>query len=554
MAFPYPYKRRKLSPSEFRLPSFSPSNYPVDEDRARNTPGGYHFVLRTDSLAWGPPSVAASRALLEPSVTEDNESLFRSFHPSLACALTVGIFQDGKGRRVWFGEHFTGIPIHLYGGDLEIHVIPPAYPLETMCFPRAGPDLIGLPINPRRMLSETDVTMFARMYPRSIGIQILLAGRIHIIYNNLRDMETDWSDGVAGCVGSLEVRFSLLDVTPSAMSSDIVTGASAATAGWMAKCGARCLGLTIKLPSGAMALTSVTHGYVHLPGHGLGRRATSFYHLLKDILFSTAAKRNHETGAVTTAGMFSNNPIGKRVWAALSNVLIGTITETYDTPHPTKPYPTGYSHDLSLVTPWPSRDCPVLGPQPGMPMIEGWADLEDVLDGAPIFVTGNMLHLYGNQISASGYVMDATEREATRRELEALAEGHQYFFDRDSLDISVSLLWRCSERQFTTITGLSGSVLCLGRTTDSIARAVCFQNFEQGMCLPQLGKDGKPTAPFESSGFPSFNVKGGFLLPRYILESTIVSRETSPRPCPSGSFPARARASGDSARRNISGL
>lgn len=55
---------------------------------------------------------------------------------------------------------------------------------------------------------------------------------------------------------------------------------------------------------------------------------------------------------------------------------------TYDTPSRFLPYPSGYSHDLSLIT---SKTLPLVQSPPGVGEVVGWANCEEALDGKPVF-------------------------------------------------------------------------------------------------------------------------------------------------------------------------
>lgn len=64
----------------------------------------------------------------------------------------------------------------------------------------------------------------------------------------------------------------------------------------------------------------------------------------------------------------------------------------------------------------------------------------------------------------------------------------------------------------------SGSVLCLGRTTDATAQAIVFQNFQAPLRSENNIHDYRNT--LTSDHYPLF-VEGGFLLPKEIRQSHI---------------------------------
>ena len=55
--------------------------------------------------------------------------------------------------------------------------------------------------------------------------------------------------------------------------------------------------------------------------------------------------------------------------------------------------------------------------------------------------------------------------------------GTEYLWDRIAFSQTASLLWR-TEQISDAAESFSGSVLCLGRPTDQVVKAVLFQNFE----------------------------------------------------------------------------
>jgi hypothetical protein len=164
---------------------------------------------------WGPREVAAARAESEPEVTKDNEQLFRTYHPSLRCAAWVSIFTGPYGDRVWAIEQFAGPPRHTHAGGLEIHVLTTSWPHNSFNFPRFAADLLGHNLNPRRLLSNSNLTAISEMFPNAIGVQVLIGGRVHVVYQDWTAIQKDWSSGVPDEVGSLGVRFTMVDVIPS---------------------------------------------------------------------------------------------------------------------------------------------------------------------------------------------------------------------------------------------------------------------------------------------------------------------------------------------------
>ncbi|RDL30412.1 uncharacterized protein BP5553_10290 [Venustampulla echinocandica] len=128
----------------------------------------------------GSPGVTADRAQVEPYVTDDNEQLFRTYHPPLKYTLAVEITTGTDGKRVWCLEFLTKLPSHTHVEGLEIHTIPTAWPYNSMDVPRVGRNLIYHTFNPRRVLSQEDIRCLVDMFPNALGAQVLIAGRIRI--------------------------------------------------------------------------------------------------------------------------------------------------------------------------------------------------------------------------------------------------------------------------------------------------------------------------------------------------------------------------------------
>lgn len=128
------------------------------------------------------------------------------------------------------------------------------------------------------------------------------------------------------------------------------------------------------------------------------------------------------------------------------------ITSTYDpTISKNMPFPCGFLHDLSLVTP---KSLPVITSPIGAPRIVGWAGYNEVLNGGSVFIVSSNV-VTGNQNLRTG---SGVSRAARR----ALAAGLEYSWERNLLLRSVSILWR-TEYDGDMMEGFSGSVLCLGQ-------------------------------------------------------------------------------------------
>lgn len=492
--------------------------------------------------------------------------LFRTFHPSLAGAITVILRTEpcGNGRRTWVIKDLAVRPMHTHAGGLEIHVLPPSISKNTLNYPGFHWEHRFRVINPRRILTAHDISGLAGLFGRAIGFRVYIGGELHVLYRSDSDMHGDWCGNLPGEVGSLRVQYVVLDdVFPSTGSiSQGQTIKKGQTFLELSDNDAGCLGLSLQLPTGEYVTTAVTHGFVDRPSHkasGIERTYKRCSAVIKDLTAFrlSAFSRSVRTPHIQTRERIGNSPIGKGVWRADTNTKIGTVTATYDTPSTHLPYPHGYSHDLSLVT---SKDgSPIqMTSHETLPVLNGWADLATVLDGdSPVFVaayTADQTQEDGDNVTFStrsivGESINQEKREAIRKEIQtALAEGYQVGLTPHQMLASVSLLWRAVDKahvdSWAPAGGYSGSVLCAGRPTDATAKAVLFQNFEipAGPLIPRLKnaelQQGK-TKSYVDGKCPGFNIKAGYLLPREIRLSEIIYMEGEKIPHPTNSFPSR---------------
>ena len=105
---------------------------------------------------------------------------------------------------------------------------------------------------------------------------------------------------------------------------------------------------------------------------------------------------------------------------------------------------------------------------PGVGQITGWADYRYALDGHPAFVTRL-------EMATDGEDEEYMKMKFSESTKPAIVEGHEYFWS--SQGVTASFLWR-THGDFETMSGNSGSVLCLGDPSDREVKAVVFQNYE----------------------------------------------------------------------------
>ncbi|KAJ5944107.1 hypothetical protein N7516_004275 [Penicillium verrucosum] len=472
-------------------------------------------IPKTNSSEWGNKEAAAARALLEPNVTNANQQLIRTHHPSLSHLHLVWMVQESKDK------------------GLEIHVQPWGHvERTTVVWPKLQPDPLNNILNPRKFLSQDDLHLLREMFPCALGIRVFISGFIVILFKSRSDIEYSWlHDGFSDSFGCLRLRYDILQDEPT---RNVIPRGAAITTRPDCIDGYAALGLKLRFPSGQEAITVPTHAFVTLrsmlPMPLLC--VSDWYQKIKTkMALYLPIRRNSSIPAVGTARhqAAGNSPLGKNVFLVGESQHIGTISFTYD-PVSLRPlrFPMGFTHDLSLIT--NDRGLPQMVTPNHTPQVSGWGAYKDVLDGNPVFVTGFNVST-GNQIRRIGTGI-------SRRAHQAIVEGSQYFWDKELLSQSVSILWRTQNDQ-DSLQGLSGTALCLGLVSDKTCLAVCFQNFESPLrSQASLNEDHRGTPSHE---YPGIRIKGGFLLPPEMRECQILC-DAPETPAGSATYPSRERA------------
>lgn len=151
---------------------------------------------------------------------------------------------------------------------------------------------------------------------------------------------------------------------------------------------------------------------------------------------------------------------------------------------------------------------PLITNPPGVGIVNEWANYKDALDGKPVFVAR-----FRVWVNSAVKEYGVTSTEATKQ---ALVEGTEYLWIERA--VSASFLWRTIDGDRRSIGGFSGSVLCLGRPTDTSVKAVVFQNYETPIrLLSQIRGGERPLNNDEP-----WLMKAGFLLPQEIRDSQIL--------------------------------
>ncbi|EQB54487.1 hypothetical protein CGLO_05671 [Colletotrichum gloeosporioides Cg-14] len=544
----------------------------------------------TDSTAWGPPDQACARALLQQEVNDDNVGLIRTHHPAFHNAGELSVYLNTEredGRRVWIIRDSIASSDYVYVCGLELHQLPdPQRQYEDENFVRPWQhDRLTRHINPRRMLSGEDLTNFRQMFPYSCGVRVYIGGAIQIVYPTEMHLRNSIKTGVPTGLNDSLICWDVLDAEPSTMHIPYGQDVAQYIEDFPPQYSTACVGLRLRYPNGKPMLTTVTHGFVRLPQvqHAnplkmVKQKTLDLFFWAKDALLNFRSPRHNpmiEHGYVSPKDIpTSNHPLGKAVYVTATREVIGTIAETYDVPDARRPYPFGYKHDLSLIKgsgPY-DLDLPSMVTPPGYPVIDGWASVADALRGKPLFVSANLFMSQQRETHHGYAIDDATRREFKQAKMEALAEGVQYLWDNETLEQSVSLMWRTEptvekliqdgrsknsrgispaiieafRNMRPSVVGFSGSVLCLGRTTDTTVKAICFQNFE--LPWPVYTTQSQPLGPRQP------RIMAGFLLPKSITKYCTIEYEKPNDEGPQhGTFPRRKRASTDASRRSFTG-
>lgn len=181
------------------------------------------------------------------------------------------------------------------------------------------------------------------------------------------------------------------------------------------------------------------------------------------------------------------------------------------------PFPTGYSHDLSLIT--GNDRISLVSPSESPPVIR-WASYSSVLSGV------NVYEMRPSLLTADSLEEGRTAANPpTSADLGSLRSvtvvGSEYQWDRKTLSTNASILWRTAQDNESSSADRekwSSAVLCIGNPTSGFSEAVVFENFEASFLSdidPFTGK-GKWAA-----------VKGGYILPEEVRNARIVSNSSA---------------------------
>lgn len=202
----------------------------------------------------------------------------------------------------------------------EIQIVPRLERPNLMKYLYTRLDLIGRRINPRRMLTAHDLTKIRTMFPTSVGIRILISGRAVVLFDTETEKHASWKDGVADSIGKLYVDYDVLDHQPTIATTRIGSSVAEKPEKWIANAA---IGLRLKLANGTEVITTVTHGFVELPGwNPMILRVADWVLKAKEALskFQPWKHTVAHPAEITIKGKpIRNSPLNREVWLAGSN-------------------------------------------------------------------------------------------------------------------------------------------------------------------------------------------------------------------------------------------
>ncbi|KAJ5101432.1 hypothetical protein NUU61_003654 [Penicillium alfredii] len=508
MAHPYPYPPIPANCVDRREP-LSPGSL--------HSPRELNLVPKTKSDEWGAKEVAAARALQEPTVTLGNERLHRTHHRSLAPCPFVYEATEDDGKKIWVVSIGPNVPVYdTHAGGREIHIHPEyLLPQLSKVYSGSREDPLRRRINPRRFLAESDLELLRRFFPSAIGVRLLIAGFVIVLFRNRKDIEASWLEGCVPSFGLMRLGY---DVAVHYPAKTVVDSGNGVAVSPEQRDSITPLGLKLKFPDGSQGVIVPTHAFVNIKtpqGNSAHKDASWVAKTKSTFSKATAAKAKN----CVIKGSTGNSPLGKSVWFVQDPVeKIGTVTATYDHHIAQSPtFPQTIDHDTSIVT---GDHLPRVSNPSRAPRIVGWGDYREALDGHFAFAMA---------LSAT------TDHPKERKRIDmfgtlqkAIVEGTEYLWDRKSRTQSSSIIWRAMH-DGTDMEGLSGSLLCLGQPTDPKCRAVLMKHWETPICPQHFDVTDLASARGDVSWS---SIKGGFLLPQDVRNAEILceSEDSSPAP------------------------
>ncbi|KAJ5692021.1 hypothetical protein N7462_001444 [Penicillium macrosclerotiorum] len=465
------------------------------------------FGPGTRSDKWGSREEASARALQESTVTAGNERLLRSHHRSLAPCPFVYQVTEADEKKIWVVSVGPNVPIYdTHAGGREIHIHPEyLLPQLSQVYSGSRKDPLHRRINPRRFLPPSDLELLRRFFPSAVGARVLISGFIIVLFDNRKDIEASWLEGCVPSFGLLRLGY---DVAVHYPTETVMDSGNAVSSSPDETESATPLGLKLKFPNGSQGIAVPTHAFVDVktPQENISQKHESWLSKTKATFSKAAVMRVRERIKMGTP---VDSALGKSVWFVQEpKEKIGNVTTTYDH-HIARmsTFPQTIDHDTSIVT---GDHLPKVLNPPRAPRIIGWGDYRHTLDGHLVFAMAL------NALSENSKAKNRRDPFGTIQK--AIVEGTEYLWNRKTRTQSAAILWRAMH-DGTEMEGLSGSVLCLGESTDPNCRAVLLKHFETPICPPHFHETENATA---HGDFSWSSISGGFVLPPEIRDAQII--------------------------------
>lgn len=275
---------------------------------------------------------ARFRSLNTTYVDDENEIFVRSNHPLLSSLQHVWVSESVFGDPVWVvnspvkGVEAAGRHIHFLPQDYDQYI---PNGILTPRYPDIFNRHFQTDINPRRFLTSHHLDSLRELFPLAVGVEVLVAGFMIILFDRVSDVKEAyrriWPLELAG----LRVFFEVIryDCTTTTSISSGIGLSSDQSDGHHLRAG--CLGLGLRLPDGSNALTTITHGFVKCPeaskSSQIVNQCRGLYDRVKTALTRYLPPRvgGDQTSHIIAKEQLTNSPLGKKVWLASSNTMVG---------------------------------------------------------------------------------------------------------------------------------------------------------------------------------------------------------------------------------------
>ncbi len=287
---------------------------------------GLRLIPRLEQLSASSQHASRAEASFALSVNESNERFIRTFHRSLEKYSNVWVFEDVFGGQIVWVVSFTSqdMPPDTHAAGRPIHLVPQCeYPAMSMAdsavFPPADP--IRRTINLRRMLTAEDLIVARRTFPDAVGIRVLIAGWVIILFRTRSQMKLSWTRKNPTTFGERRIAYEVLNHTPTTAIDCLEYGTAVARAPNAIMKATGCLGLALTLPNGEEAITTPTHCFVDLPQKSFLRTIvekaySSFWQMF------VGPPKQSAPAVVRTTGRRSGGAVGRDVWLVSANTKV----------------------------------------------------------------------------------------------------------------------------------------------------------------------------------------------------------------------------------------